>query len=697
MKALNPFKLLVVDDDQTTRMLVHKIMSRQGYDIILAENGAEALAAFQSARPDLVLMDVMMPVMDGFEACRQIREIEQDESTPVLMLTSADDMEAIERAFTVGASDFITKPINWPLLSARLRYALRGGQLNRELRRNRLQQTAARQIARLGFWEWQLEGNRLRWSGELQNMLGIEPSQLATVDALIERVHPDDKQRVRHGFSVAPLAGGRLDLELRLQSGGQDHVVRIIGERGLQGMDQAIVFGAFQDMTETRRTEALVDYLALHDDLTGLANRRMFIRQAREILIDVAAREDESLLIGWIDLARFHRHNDALGEAAGDVLLTMVAKRLRMLVGEENRLARVGGDEFAVLLRTHNDHGAIHRFENLLESLNYPFTVDQHETFISYTAGIASYPAHGADAEQLLVLAQDAQRTARLHGKQLMLASVAEDRQASKVLDTERALRRALENQEFYLDYQPQMDLRSGQICGVEALLRWRHPTLGVVPPIQFIPLLEESGLIVQVGKWVLDEACRQASEWQRKGLQLRVGINISPQQFQDEQLYAQVVKAARSASVVPSSIELEITESLAMQDPERSIELLERFRKLGFNIAIDDFGIGHSSLEYLLRFPLAAIKIDRAFVTNITTKQADRAIVRAVTAIGQTLGLKIIAEGVETLRQCDFIEALGVTEIQGYLIGKPVSPQVLENVISQFRRPGLAVERDPA
>ena len=246
-----------------------------------------------------------------------------------------------------------------------------------------------------------------------------------------------------------------------------------------------------------------------------------------------------------------------------------------------------------------------------------------------------------------------------------------------------------MKQREFELFYQPQMNLRSGCIIGAEALLRWRDPSRGLISPAEFIPVLEESGQIVEVGEWVIEEACRQARTWERAGKPLRIGINLSPLQFMDESLRDKILRTVSRTGVSTSNIELEITESLAMQEPERAVELLRLLRQDGFKIAIDDFGIGYSSLEYLLRFPLDTIKIDRAFVTHIITAQADRAIVRAITAIAQTLGTSTIAEGVENMRQCDFIEALGVAEIQGFLIGRPMPRDDFERFLETFVRPG--------
>lgn len=687
MPDTTPVQLLIVDDDVPTRMLLRGVLSRQGYQILEAANGAEGVDIFTRLRPALVLLDVMMPVMDGLEACRRIRDIDGDQGTPLLMLTGAEDMEAIETAFNAGATDFITKPINWPLLTQRVRYALRSGALAREVRQNRLREASATRIARLGFWEWDPADNHVQWSGHADELLGIPTDNIQNLELLLSTIAFDDRERCRQAFD-AVRNGGRLDIEFRLGSRKSEQIIRLIAERGIEGDDARRFFGAFQNITDSRRAEALVDYLALHDELTGLGNRRLFSSKVTQAVDAIRSGTDEVLLLAWIDLTRFHRHNDALGEAAGNSLLVQVAQRLKAAEASGGEVARVGGDEFAILLKGHGEDELQHRLEHLLETLEYPVKINQQEAFLSATAGLAMFPAHGSNADELINLAQEAQRSARQQGKQLVTANLQAGRSAAIALDIERDLRHALERDQFHLVYQPQMDLRSGRIVGAEALLRWQHPERGLVSPVDFIPVLEEVGLISAVGFWVITEACRQAQEWETKGLGLRVGINLSARQFLDPMLFDSIVGACRGTGASPQLVELEITESLAMQDPEHAINLLKRLRENGFKIAIDDFGIGYSSLEYLLRFPLDTIKIDRAFVTNITNSQADRAIVRAITAIAQTLGLSTIAEGIETLRQCDFIEALGVNEIQGYLIGKPMAPSDLEVLASSFSRP---------
>lgn len=680
-----PLTLLAVDDDPTTRKLVHAVLGRQGYRVLEAENGQEGVEAFTANRPDLVLMDVQMPVMDGFGACALIRQLDGD-GTPIIMLTGSEDLESIERAFTAGATDFITKPINFPLLAQRVRYALRSSELNREVRGVRQRQASARRIAGLGFWDWTVDSGKLDWSEDATTLLGLDDEPPSTLEDMLPLVHPGDRLRVRQAFAAMGFSGGKLDIEFRLpeRATATERIITMTGERADEPEPgQPIrVFGAFQNVTDSRRTQALVDYLALHDELTGLANRRMFVRQVREVLSSTDLGSDV-VMVCWIDLARFHRVNDALGEAAGDALLVQVAQRIKSSSTGYVGLARVGGDEFALALRGADDQAAEDKLNRILMALDNPFSVYGQEIFVSVCAGLALAPVHGHEAEQLLTLAKDAQQLARTSGfKTAKSGGGAVVGKSFGSLDVELDLRRALQSGQFELHYQPQVALRTSKIVGVESLLRWNHPTRGMVSPAQFIPLLEDMGLIHEVGAWVLGEACRQAKIWSDDGMPLRVAINLSPRQFLGGDLRDLILDAVNRAQVDPALIELEITESLAMQDPDRAIELLTSLRKLGFKVAIDDFGIGHSSLEYLLQFPIDTIKIDRAFVKRVTETEADRAIIRAITAIAQSLQLTTIAEGVETQRQCDFMEALGATEIQGFFISKAQPAAAIEPLV---------------
>ena len=684
-----PARLLIVDDDLPTRMVLRRLMARQGYVVLEAGNGREALEQVRSSRPDLVLMDVMMPELDGYAACAQLRRDDGDDSLPIIMLTGADELESIERAFNAGATDFITKPINWALLSERVRYALRTGQLNRELRRSRMRELSVRRIAGLGDWEWSLADGVLSWSAEFESITGLPQQRVNGIEQLLTQVHPDDQRRLQTALQLASELGARLDLEFRLLHAEREHVLRLVGERGSQGAEAAVVFGVFQDVTQTRRAEAMVDFLALHDDVTGLGNRRLFLNQLAQLLGQ--GQSPPVLLVGAIDVSRFARYNDSLGRLAADKLLAAFGQRLSDFLHNlgGSLLARIDGDEFGVCFAIDQIDTAGQRFGQLLHCLQAPFRVEGQELFLSCSAGFSLFPAHGAEPEALLLKAQEAQRLARKQSRPFLgFEPDAEGTQRQlQEFELERDLYQALERGQFFLVYQPQMDFARNRITGAEALLRWRHPQRGVIPPIRFIGLLEETGLINEVGAWVLQQTCQQVAQWQRGGLEVRVGVNLSPRQFLQRDLCAQVQQALEAAAVDPNLIELEITESLAMQEVGHTIGLLQQLRALGLKIAIDDFGVGHSSLEYLLRFPIDVIKVDRAFVSHITSRVGDRAIVRSITVLAQSLGLSVIAEGVETQRQCDFLEALGVAQVQGYLIGKPMPAEQFEQLARSFKR----------
>jgi len=676
-----------------TRMVLRRLMARQGYVVLEADNGREALEQVRRSRPDLVLMDVMMPELDGYAACVELRRDDGDDSLPIIMLTGADELESIERAFNAGATDFITKPINWALLSERVRYALRTGQLNRELRRSRLRELSVRRIAGLGDWEWNLADSVLSWSAEFESITGLPQQQVSGIDQLLAHAHPDDQRRLLTALQLVSEFGARLDLEFRLLHAEREHVLRLVGERGSQGDEAAVVFGVFQDVTQTRRAEAMADFLALHDDVTGLGNRRLFLNQLAQQLGQGQGQGQgqSALLVGAIDVSRFARYNESLGRLAADKLLAAFGQRLSDFLHNlgGSLLARIDGDEFGVCFAIDHIDAAGQRFGQLLHSLQAPFRVEGQDLFLSCSAGFSLFPAHGAEPEALLLKAQEAQRLARKQGRPFLgfEPDAAGTQRQLQEFELERDLYQALERGQFFLVYQPQMDFARNRITGAEALLRWRHPQRGVIPPMRFIGLLEETGLINEVGAWVLQQTCKQVAQWQRSGLEVRVGVNLSPRQFLQRDLCAQVQQALAAAAVDPKLIELEITESLAMQEVGHTIGLLQQLRALGLKIAIDDFGVGHSSLEYLLRFPIDVIKVDRAFVSHITSRVGDRAIVRAITVLAQSLGLSVIAEGVETQRQCDFLEALGVAQVQGYLIGKPMPAEQFEQLARSFKR----------
>ena len=429
-----------------------------------------------------------------------------------------------------------------------------------------------------------------------------------------------------------------------------------------------------RDISERRNAEEQIEYQAYHDALTALPNRLLF-RDRLTVALAHAKRQKAPLAVMFLDLDRFKYVNDTLGHSLGDELLRAVAARLRSVLREGDTIARMGGDEFTVLLadlKSPDDAATI--AQKLLETIAHPLSVEGHELYVTTSIGIALFPNDGDSAEALLKNADSAMYRAKDAGRNsYQLCTSAMNSRAAERLSTENALRRALDRDELKLYYQPQVRLDTRQIAGVEALLRWNRPGHGVVSPLTFIPVAEETRMIVPIGEWVLLEACKQAKEWQRtKQPNLRISVNLSPRQFQQSDLVDFIRHVLRETELEPRFLELEITESTAMMNSERTIETLMELRELGVRIALDDFGTGHSSLSYLRRFPIDRVKIDQEFVQAVEASRSNRAIVSAIVAMAHGLDLAVTAEGVETEAQVSFLREQKCEEVQGYLFGRP-------------------------
>ena len=431
----------------------------------------------------------------------------------------------------------------------------------------------------------------------------------------------------------------------------------------------------FEDVTERERAEERARFLATHDDLTGLPNRGTFGKAVNDA-IKAGRRYDQLFAVLFIDLDRFKNINDTLGHAAGDVLLIETAKRLKECIRDSDVIARIGGDEFVVLLREISDQSKVAIVaRKILSAVVKSLTIQGQECWISASIGISMFPADAQNDESLIKNADAAMYLAKEEGRNCFRFHFQEiTSQSIERLQLEASLRRALERSELLLHYQPKQDLVRGGISGVEALLRWQHPDLSLLPPSRFIPLAEETGLIVPIGKWVIETACAQNVAWQRQGLPaLRIAVNLSPRQFADPSLLSDIEDALKKSGMAPELLELEITESTVMQNIERAMRLLKAIKGLGVMLAIDDFGTGYSSMSLLKKFPIDVLKIDRSFVREITSNSEDKAIADAIIALGRALNLTIVAEGVETAAQKALLRAHNCDQVQGYLISKPV------------------------
>lgn len=440
------------------------------------------------------------------------------------------------------------------------------------------------------------------------------------------------------------------------------------------GQPECIV-GMGRDITDRKEAENTIEKLAYHDLVTGLPNRTLLYDRLQSA-ISRADRDDQGLAVLFLDLDRFKAINDSMGHAVGDALLKLVAQRLLNCVRASDTVARLGGDEFVVLISAlENDHAVGGVVMKILEDLSERFKIDEFDVYITSSIGIALYPRDGQDAEELLKSADMAMYQAKEAGRNTSHYFSPElNMRATERLLLENTMRRALERQEFFLTYQPQMELSTGHIAGIEALLRWRHPDLGIVPPDSFIPIAEETGLIVPLGEWVLAAACKQAVIWQEEGHPpLRIAVNVSARQFRQKNLGTRIEKILKETGLDPALLELELTESAVMENPDEAILTLRQLKKMGITLSIDDFGTGYSSLSHLKHFPIDRLKIDRSFVKHVTRDHNDATIAQAIIALAHSMQLTVVAEGIEHGEQMEFMAQHRCDTMQGYYLSRPI------------------------
>lgn len=548
------FSILIVDDDRSIRMGLANVLKEDDYQIIEAQNGSQAINFCKRSMPDLILMDAMMPEMDGFTACQMIRELPNGSDIPVLMITGLDNEESIVRAFSAGATDYITKPIHFSVL----------------------------------------------------------------------------KQRV----------------------------TRLI---------------------KANKAEKRVKRLAYHDSLTGLPNRAN-LNQQLNVIVNRAEIEQKQVALLFLDLDRFKMINDTMGHDAGDLLLKAVADRIRSCVREQDFIARLGGDEFTVVLEGISEPGTAARIaEEICHHLSQPFVFLQQKMFVSASIGISMYPDDGKDVSSLIKHADSAMFKAKEERNNYCFYETGMEDEIAQRLELERELRHAIEHEELVLHYQPKVDLTSGELVGAEALVRWEHPERGLLSPFHFIPLAEETGLINQLSDWVLEEAANQMRLWNNQGQGMSVAVNLSSKDLLVGDIHNKLRSLIHRYQLPRNVLEIEITESMLMEKPEVIEKELKKIQDMGITIAIDDFGSGYSSLNYLKRLPVDVLKIDRSFVCDIEADPNDSAIVTGVVALAKSFNLKTVAEGVETERQREILQGLNCDYYQGFLYSKPVSAQEFE------------------
>jgi diguanylate cyclase (GGDEF)-like protein/PAS domain S-box-containing protein len=546
------------------------------------------------------------------------------------------------------------------------------------------------ELAAIGIAHVGRGGRFIYANPQLCEMLGYSEAELLEL-TVADITHPDDAgatDELREQLRAGAIKSFKLEKRYLRKDGTPLWVGLTIAQkrdkRGQPLYDVSIV----EDISERKRAEEKVQYLATHDGLTGLPNRVMFA-ELLGLATETAHRYHRQFAVLFVDLDRFKVINDTLGHEAGDVLLREVAARLRDCLRASDIVARLGGDEFVVLLQEVSGEtqiGAIAR--SILSAVMKPVVILGHECRVTASIGVCMHTEESQDEQAIMKHADMAMYLAKEEGKN-NYQFYTQDMKAHSIerLRLETNLRRALEQQEFSLHYQAKVDFRTGGITGVEALLRWQTPELGSVSPMQFIPLAEETGLIVPIGKWVLREACEQNVAWQREGLPpIRMSVNLSMRQLNDDSLIPEIEKVLRETGMAPGLLELEVTESTIMHNAERAVKVLTAIKALGVRLAIDDFGTGYSSLAHLKRFPIDTLKVDRSFIREVPKDAEDRAIAEAIIAMGKTLSLTVVAEGVETPEQQAFLRERACDEMQGYYFSTPVTPQEFAALFRAYR-----------
>ncbi len=708
--ALKQPQVLLVDDDEVNLLLTSIALRERGFAITEASGGRQALEILADSVPDVVLLDALMPDLDGFETCRQLRAMPGAASIPVLMLTGLDDDASIARAYEAGATDFFVKSPQWTLLAGRLGYLLRSSRTRMELERSKARLARAQDLARMGSVDWRIGQGAPEFSMEGLRVLGLSPGEDPSFRALLRMVPKEDRSVLVGMFKEILPHASVLDTDVTVMlADGRQRVVHVEAEPEFDEHGRLQAYsGIVQDVTDRRNAEDKIRHLANFDALTGLPNRRQLIWRGERAL-EHARRLSHRVGFLLIDLDRFKMVNDTLGHAAGDELLLEVARRLRLCVRHSDQVVesalessgsrahptleavgRLGGDEFIALLPEVADEAEAERVaERIVDAMRVPISVGGQECFVTASVGIAMYPRDGAQVVDLMRNADVAMYAVKAQGRN----SAASYRPAlagkgREKLALESALHKAIERNELVLHYQPKLDLRTSRMVGVEALMRWQRGGV-LVPPGDFIPLAEETGLIVEMSAWALREAARQARQWKDSfGFAEAIAVNLPNRMFERGDLVSQIDAAVCDHGISHGAIVLEITETGLMKDLQHVMPVLHQLKDVGVQISIDDFGTGYSSLAYLTSLPLSELKIDRSFVRDLGLTQQSSAIVTAIVALARSLGLRVVAEGVENVRQMEALRRLGCDLMQGFLFSKALSPADLEAWVHQTLNP---------
>ena len=678
--AIHGGSILVVEDNELNRDALSCLLRLHQYEVDVAVDGEQALSVLASRSYDLVLLDVEMPGLSGLDVLTRIRTTRNHTDLPVIMVTARTHRPDIVEAFRLGANDYLTKPIDCPVALARICTHLSHKRVIEKLRESQDRYALAVNGANDGLWDWNLGTNEVYWSPRWKAMLGYEESEVGmTPDEWLDRLHQDDWTRVRQSVAAHIAHGnGHFESEHRLRH--RDGTFRWVLCRAAairNGAGRATRFaGSLTDITNAK----------LADSLTGLPNRVLFLDLLERAISRSKRRNDYEFALVILGLDRFKTVSQSLGLSMADRLLVEVADRLQVCLratdavsrgGHGFTLARLGGDEFTVLLDDIDDASdAVRVAERLREALQRPFDVDGQQLFVTASAGITVSSSGYKEPEDVLRDAAIALHRAKAgSATRCELFDVGMRDRAISRLRVETDMRQAIERGAFEVFYQPIVAVRGGKLAAFEALVRWRHPTQGLIDPSDFIPIAEDTEMIVLIGRQVLAQSCHQMAAWQRRfgaAAPRLMCVNVSSKQFADADLTGEVEAVLAESGLEPSSLKLEITESAFLGDIRSAQVTLRHLRALGVAWSLDDFGTGYSSLSYLHRLHVDTVKVDRSFVSRIGLDDGSE-MVRAIAAIAHNMGMDVVAEGVETAEQLEWLRAIGCEYAQGFYFSRPV------------------------
>ncbi|MFC0254641.1 EAL domain-containing protein [Massilia consociata] len=717
-------RILVVDDEPVNVQLLEYLLKTTGYENVSSTNDPRQVVSLHlKHRFDLIILDLHMPGMDGFDVMEALKPLESDSWLPVLVVTAEPDKKLA--ALEAGARDFIGKPFDTVEVMTRIRNLLEVRLLHRESQDYgvQLEREVRERTAELARFRGAMDATpdaiflidtasmaMVDVSDGACRMLGFSREALLRIDPvalglgtreLLERHLAADAPAARQGeeekVEFGALPGDIVETEL-LRAGGQGAVPVEISWK-LQDLGKSrMLIAVARDISERLHAQERMRHMASYDALTGLPNRTLFFQNLRDA-IELARDKNWRVAVLCITLDRFKIINDSLGTVLGDELLRQFSTRLVRVVRLRESAGRLGGDEFALTLTmTRDQQEAVNVANEVREALRAPFDLHGQQAALTASIGIAMYPEDATEPGTLVKYADTAMVRAKEAGRDgYRFFTAGMNVQVLARLDLELALRGALEGGQFVLYYQPKLELNTGRISGVEALLRWNRPGYGLVYPAEFVPVMEETGLVVRIGEWIVDEACRQIAAWNAEGVRdVRVAVNVSSRQFVEGDLEGVIRAALERHQVEPGLLELELTESALMSNAEHTIAVLGRLKELGIRIAIDDFGTGYSSLAYLKRFPIDKLKIDIAFVRDIVTTPDDAAIALAIISMAHSLHMQVIAEGVETRAQMAYLRRHRCDEIQGFHFSRALPSDQLARLVQDNRaQPDKPQEQD--